>query len=89
MKKPKAKFGVKNYKEVKRKWYEDEKAIKMLVVEFLNGRVYHSKWHEDMPYSRLYSHKHADPCPLKEQEMEFLVVENLCRNFFDPCLNKD
>lgn len=76
------KFGVKGCRLVYAKFADnDETETDLIRVEFLNGRVYHSKWTQNPETCRCYISSDEDEAPILEQEMEFLVVESLCHSF--------
>jgi hypothetical protein len=93
------KFGVKYYEVIDGTFWlnppDDKNPVqKILVVEFLNGRIYHSRWSQDnrhihltrcggMPES-VRIHPRDETIPIEETDMELLVVENFCHEFFNP-----
>ena len=90
-------FGVEDYGVERRTfWVSPESEINpvrdVLRVRFRNNRVYHSIWQEEpdekgkpraIPHTARVEPLEAR-IPLEETEMEFLVVEFLCHNYFNP-----
>lgn len=85
-------FGVKRDEVVVGRFHDNdnESFTEFVEVEFLNGRIYRSRWEKrpdmDKFWTCTWQHTPFDDnsVPMEEMEMEFAVTELSCHDYFDP-----